>query len=223
MGVYLLFGKPRAGKSTILTKYAVDALHGKSLSIGTLSRHTIGEFAPYEKVYTNFPVRGCYELDFDKLGKEEFRNCLIIVDEIMLLCDSREWKNYDKRLRDFMATHGHYRCDFIAASQGFQDCDKRIRQLALEYLYIEKIGGITKVSPIKCGFDINGTITEGFELAPPVSCSYVRRKKYYGEFDSFAAPDMPPNTAALWQPREEPPTFQDKIGEMLRQLFPNHG
>lgn len=211
MGVYLLFGKPRTGKTTILTKFAVDALHGKSLKVGTLSRHTIGEFAPYDRVYCNFPVSGTYELDFDKLGIEEFRNCLILVDEIMLLCDSREWKNYSKRLRDFMALHGHYKCDFVAASQGYEDCDKRIRQLALEYLYIEKKGGLTKVSPIRSGFDINGKITEGYTLAPPVACSYVRRKKYYSEFDSYAAPGLPPNTAALWQPRVEPPGLLERI------------
>ena len=42
----------------------------------------------------------------------------------MLLCDSRDWKNYSKPLRDFMALHGHYCCDIVAASQSYSDCDE---------------------------------------------------------------------------------------------------
>ena len=68
-----VFGLPRAGKTTFLTYLALRALKGKSLSVGHARwRKKIGEFAPYERVFCNFPIEGCFKLDFDALGVYDF-------------------------------------------------------------------------------------------------------------------------------------------------------
>ena len=123
---------------------------------------------------------------------------MIIIDEIMLLCDSRDWKNFRHDLRNFLALHGHYRCDIVYCSQGYQDTDLRIRNLTERMFYIEKSGSFTVVRPIDKGWSIDEQIREGYKLAPKLGCSWIYRKKYYRYFDSFAAPEMPQNPSPLW-------------------------
>ena len=119
-------------------------------------------------------------INFDELGKQQFENCLIIIDEIMLLCDSRDWKNYSAHLRDWFALHGHYRCDVLAASQSYSDCDIRIRNHAERLLFVERKGGHwSRVSPIVKGWAVDTKITESYKLAPPIACRYINRKPLY--------------------------------------------
>ena len=185
-----VFGLPRAGKSTFLTYIARRALQGKRLFVGYFrSKRYLGEFSPYERVYCNFPLDGCYKLDFDSLGKVNFSKCLIIIDEIMLRADAREWAKFSAYLRDFLALHGHYKCDIIYCSQGYADCDKHFRTLTELMLYIEKFGAFTRVRPIKKDWRIDGDINEGYHLTAPLSATYLYRKKYYKYFDSFEAPE----------------------------------
>lgn len=199
MSISLVFGLPRCGKTTYLTYIARRALRKKKNSVGCLFwKSPVGDFQPYERVYTNFPVAGCYQLDFDKLGIEQFENCLIVIDEIMLLCDSRDWKNYAKHLRDFMALHGHYRVDIVAASQSYKDCDLRIRNLAERLLWIQKIGSFSRISPIKKTWAIEESIEEAYQLGSPISSVFIYRPLVYKYFDSFAAPQLENNTAEMW-------------------------
>lgn len=199
MSISLIFGLPRCGKTTYLTYAARRALRGKRLSCGFAFWKTrIGDFAPYDRVYTNFPVQGCYKLNFDALGLEQYENCLLVIDEIMLLCDSREWKNYSAHLRDFMALHGHYRVDILAASQSYKDCDLRIRNLAERLLWIQKVGAFSRISPIKKSWAIEETIEESYTLAPAVASKFIYRPAVYKYFDSFAAPKLADNTALMW-------------------------
>lgn len=238
-----VFGLPRAGKSTFLTREAMLALKQqrkaekfasrnrkllrkkfrcKQLSIGHLMwQKNIGEFAPYKRIFCNFPLSGAYKLDFDSLGVYDFSDSLIIIDEIMLLCDSRDWKNFRANLRDFLALHGHYRCDIIYCSQGYQDTDLRIRNLTERIFYIEKKGAWTRVRPIDKGWSFDEQIREGYDLAPPLGSTWIYRKKYYKHFDSFAAPQMPENPALLWDDIQCIPFYMSGF-ERLSQFFLNH-
>ena len=194
-----VFGLPRAGKSTFLTYLIKLAQKQKALSIGHLFwKKSIGEFSPYKRIFCNFPISGTYKLDFDNLGVYDFSDSLIIIDEIMLLCDSRDWKNFRQDLRNFLALHGHYRCDIVYCSQGYQDTDLRIRNLTERMFYIEKSGSFTVVRPIDKGWSIDEQIREGYKLAPALGCTWIWRKKYYRFFDSFAAPELPENPSVLW-------------------------
>ena len=200
-----VFGLPRSGKTTFLTYLALRALKGKSLSVGHARwRKKIGEFAPYDRVFCNFPIEGCFKLDFDALGVYDFSNSLILIDEIMLVCDSRDWKNFRQDLRDFLALHGHYKCDLVYCSQGYKDTDLRIRNLTERIFYIEKFGQYTRIRPIDKGFQIDDQIKEGYTLGSPLAATYLRRAKYYRFFDSFDAPAMPENPAAFWDTESAP-------------------
>lgn len=219
-----VFGLPRAGKTTFLTYLALKALKGKSLSVGHLKwKKPIGEFAPYERVFCNFPIEGTYKLDFDALGVYDFSNSLILIDEIMLVCDSRDWKNFRSDLRNFLALHGHYKCDLVYCSQGYKDTDLRIRNLTERIFYIEKFGEFTRIRPIDKGFQIDEQINEGYTLAPQLSATYLRRKKYYRYFNSFDAPAMPENPALFWDAQTQPESnvLNDLVKKVKRFFSPD--
>lgn len=72
---------------------------GRSLSIGlglAGGVHLGGRH--YSRIYSNFPLLGCYPLEWDSLGVLDYSDCLILIDEIMMLADSRAWKTYPKIL-----------------------------------------------------------------------------------------------------------------------------
>lgn len=197
--ISMVFGLPRAGKTTFLAYTAKRALAGKPIYVGRGAwRRYLGEEKTYKRVYSNFPLQGCYELDWDALGKVDFSNCLILIDEIMHVCDSREWKDFPAEKKYFFSMHGHAHCDIVACSQHFRDCDVRIRNLTEQIFYIEKFGAFTRISPVQKGWRFNEDIQEGYELAPPLSRTYILRKRYYCLFDSFAMKPLPENPAKLW-------------------------
>ena len=113
-----IFGLPGSGKSTYLAKIA-KKYQKKGI-----------------KVYSNFYIKGCYQLDFDDLGIHDYSDCCILIDEISLFADSRNWKNYSAPLRYYMACHRHYNAVIYYASQSYKDCDLRIRNITDTLYYI---------------------------------------------------------------------------------------
>lgn len=194
-----VFGLPRSGKTTLAAKMNRDAQKGKTLHVGFGAwRVRLGDFAPYQRVYSNFPLPGALRLDFDDLGRYQIENALILVDEISLCCDARNYKEFKQHTKEFFALHGHYRTDVCYFSQGWEDTDKRIRNLTETLLYVDRWGAWSRVRPIHKSWSIDGSITEGFTLAPPLASSWIFRRLYYGDFDSFAAPALPEYDGVNW-------------------------
>lgn len=196
-----IFGLPGAGKSSYLAYLAQRAARGKSIYVGTppFWRLSIGDAYPYQRVYSNFPIAGCYELKWELIGYVDFSNCLILIDEIMHVCDSRDWKNFPDEKKYFFSMMRHYRSDCVFASQGWMDTDSRIRNLTSQLLYIQNRGAWSKITPIRKSWMIKKNIEEQFEQLPPIQSTYIRRRKYYHLFDSYTARKMPENPALLWE------------------------
>lgn len=237
-----VFGLPRSGKSSLLAWAAHTAIvKHRPLSVGRGAwRVSLGDFAPYQAVYSTFPILPTapqkmtiasrqkllsrlrlkkasakygrrtlskiakippvYKLDFDDLGKVQILpHSLIIIDEISLVCDSRNYREYKQHTKEFFALHGHYKCDVLYASQGYEDTDKRIRNMTDTLLYVDRCGAWSRVRPIKKSWSIDGSITEGYTLAPPLSSKWLLRRPYYGMFDSFAAPALPAVAPVGWE------------------------
>lgn len=192
-----VFGLPGAGKSTFLTWLILRALKQKQLYIGHFGyKRYLGDCRRYKRVFSNIPIDGTYKLDFDALGKYEFNDSLIIIDEIGTLCDSRKWKDFDDALRDFLSLHRHYRCDIVYCSQAL-DTDKKIRDRTAMVFYIQRYGGFTRIQTIKKDWKLK-EMKELYEPAPPLACTFIWRRLYYSAFDSFEAPPLPENPAPLW-------------------------
>ena len=193
-----VFGLPGAGKTTFLTWLVLRALKKKPLYIGHFSfKRYIGECKTYDKIYSNVPIDGTYKLNFEDLGKVDFSHCLIIIDEAASLCDSRAWKDFDSQLRDWIMWHRHYFCDMVYCSQAL-DIDKKIRDRTALVFLIEKVGAFSKISTILKKWEVKKSVSELYSKCPPLACTWIWRRLYYSAFDSFAAPELPENTAPLW-------------------------
>ena len=107
----MVFGKKGAGKSTLLVKLALR----------------------YNKkgwtVYSTTRIPGTYYLPDNYVGKVEMRpNSVLLVDEVGMIWDNRDFKNFSKEVRDWFKLQRHRRVRVYLFSQSF-DVDKKIRDL----------------------------------------------------------------------------------------------
>ena len=123
--LYLVFGKKGSGKSTYLVKLA-----RKHLKKGWI-------------VYTNMEelfMPGVRHFEIKHLG--DFvpeAHSLLLLDEVGMIWDNRDFKNFSTQVRDYFKLQRHYQHVVILASQTF-DVDKKIRDLADEmYLVTKKL------------------------------------------------------------------------------------
>lgn len=179
----LVFGLPGSGKSTYLAYRAKKALKKKS---------------GYDRVYSNFYIKGCYQLDFDTLGKRDYHDCLILIDEISLFADCRNFKNFDKDLVYFFSNHRHYGVDLVICGQNFSDADKKIRNIADRLYYIKRsfLPHVSAIRHIAKSFEVCDTIIDGYRLVGLPQLLF--RPFYYKMFDSFVRRPLPPVKAKLW-------------------------
>lgn len=195
--IQIIFGLPRSGKTTLLTAIARKANLGKRLKFGSLA---FGSGVDYERVYTNFACSDCFQLDFEALGKVNYHDCLILIDEVSLLCDSRNYKTFSDNLKFFFALHGHFNIDIICCSQSYMDCDVKIRRMATDFFLVEKT--VLERSIIRRIIQIldveNSQIKECYELSPLWRSAIINRKKYYDDFDSFSKPELPEPEICKW-------------------------
>lgn len=180
--IYAIVGLPRAGKTTTLAAIAQHALKGKSF---------LGLSKGYKHVFSTFYCKGCAKIDFSDLPLYDFRSSLILVDEIGLLADSRNFKNFSADMTYFFKMHGHQKIDLVVCSQTL-DFDKKIRDLIDQYYFLEPWWfGCSLLIPIKHSFDERGMIDK-YSRAPRSKWKIIIRKKYYKYFDSYEIKDLKP-------------------------------
>lgn len=191
--VELYFGLPGSGKTTLLTKFVYEAVKGKK----------------YDNVYCNIPldIDGLIKITEDDLGKYQIENGLVVFDESTIAFDSRNFNKRSKNILDFFMLHRHYHTDIMLFAQGWDTCDKRIRQITDRVYYVYK--GIltghwyTKYWRIpydilfpdpKRGNEGLGQIIQGYKKPSVIVRLFARkcyRPRYYKYFDSWSAPQLP--------------------------------
>ena len=115
-----IFAKKGQGKSTYLTKQAL--LH--------LKRGWT--------VFSTDPIPGCFLIDYSEIGFYELPpHSLLIIDEVGMVWDNRDFKNFKSEVRDWFKLQRHRHVKVIMASQDF-DVDKKLRKLADEMFLLEK-------------------------------------------------------------------------------------
>lgn len=182
------FGVPGCGKTTLLTKIAVREL--KRIKKGK---------SKYDNVYTNFYCKGAKRIEFNDLNKYCIYDSLIIIDEITLFADNRDFKSFPKGIRDFLILHRHLGNDIIYATQSYELVDKKIRQLTQELWYMSKsvipfFREFTNAKRIYREININehtSELTLGYRFCNLLESFFTSnfklcfRRLYYKYFDSF--------------------------------------
>lgn len=117
----LVFGKKGVGKSLSMQK---DIL-----------KHQKHGWKVYAD--SNTSLENVTMIDASKIHTYSFpRNSLIVIDEINLLWDNRDFKKFDKNIQDWFREQRKKGIKIIAYSQTF-DCDKKLRDLT-DRLAIQK-------------------------------------------------------------------------------------
>lgn len=178
------FGVPGCGKTTLLAKIASKELKKKR----------------YEHIYTiNCEISGTEHITYEDLEKYKPLNSLILIDEITMSADNRDFKNFSKGARDFFILHRHLGCDIIYATQNFENVDKKIRDLTHELWYMSKsvvpfIRRFTTAKRIYRNININemnSELTLGYRFCNLIESIFVSNLKivyrphWYRYFDSW--------------------------------------
>lgn len=110
----IVFGKKGAGKSCSMQK--------------DLKKHKKCGWTCYADSNTDLPF--VQRIDAKLLFTYKFpKNSFVVIDEVNLLWDNRDFKSFDPRIQKFFREQRKHKVKIIAYSQTF-DCDKKLRDLA---------------------------------------------------------------------------------------------
>lgn len=181
--LYMVFGKKGSGKSSFLVRQAI-----KYQKKGYL-------------VYTNMSdctLEGIRIIDADDLGAfaPSGDSCLLL-DEVGMLYDNRDFRNFKKSVRDFFKLQRHYKVVCFLASQTF-DIDKKLRDLTDEMMLISNIAtAFSLVRPIRKTVTLTEATSEGeSRIAENLKFRFISSWRLYWipstvkYFESFKAPEL---------------------------------
>lgn len=199
------FCPPGGGKTTCLAIIAHR----------TLKRIDKGK-SPYKHVYTNFPCKGTEKISVSDLGRYYITDSLILLDEITLELDSRDWKHTSKGIIEFVTLHRHLGCDIIYCVQDYSRAEKTFREntVALFYLYRSPLPFFRRFVTAKQIFrklDVNEHSSElvlGYrfsEWKDRLFSKAVYRRfylpsgwKYFDSFDPYGLDQRPELPGGMW-------------------------
>lgn len=197
--IFLLcsFARNRSGGSGSIIYIAGNIGAGKTAYSVKLARQALKS---HRIVYSTEYIQGCYRLDLSDLSS--CRPCsgsLIIVDELALKANSRDFAKLNRALLAFFKLCRHYKCECILISQTFGDTDKQIRELASRVLFIRSFGFFS--APCLCrgdmGIGLDGQPCVKYRIAKfgkPFIPRYWGR--YYNTYDTPT--DLPLLPALPW-------------------------
>lgn len=182
------FGVPGVGKTTLLTMFARREI--KRIKKGK---------SKYRDVYTNFECPDCKMIQFKDLDEHKVYNGLILLDELMLDADNRNYKSFPLGIRDFLTLHRKLGCDIVYATQAYDKVDTKIRALTQDLWYMSRsvvplLGEFTRAKRIYRTISItelNGELVMGYRFANFLERLFVSnhklvfRRLYYKYFDSY--------------------------------------
>lgn len=182
----MIFGKKGSGKTTTMTKLAYQALK---------KGHS---------VYSNVPLPGCFLISDEDVGFKEIPpGSVLLIDEVGMIWDNRQFKNFKPEVRDWFKLQRHYRVKVYLFSQTF-DIDKKLRDLTDDMYLIEKrfrIFAYGKRILKKCvlteaSADQPSRIDENLKFDSLLffwagSRTLTLIPRWAPSFDSFAAPQLP--------------------------------
>lgn len=208
MAISCIFGTPGCGKSSVLTLLAQKEL--KKIAKGK---------SKYKAVYTNFPCRGCLKIQFTRLGDFYYHDALILLDELTLDADSRDFKTFPKSAKEFITLHRHFDIDIVYAVQDYSRAEKTIRNNTVSLRYLSNILGLFVVSrPIYRTITINeyvGDLIMGYRF--PTFWELIsgdlkiypifRARKFFDSYDKFGFDKKPVPKAEIWSAQQQPTTY----------------
>jgi len=187
--LYMVFGKKGSGKTTLLVRLAVQHIN-KGWHVYSTE---------------DIAVPGVRKFDVSMVGKKSFdHNSLVLIDEVGMVWDSRDFKNFPVEVRDWFKLQRHYRCKVYLFSQSF-DIDKKLRDLTDGlYLCSTKLRVFSwakrihrSITLTKSEAERESHISEDLEFDSILTWPFGGRiltwiPKYAKYFDSHVVPELHP-------------------------------
>ncbi len=192
----MVFGKKGSGKTTFLAKTAYRYIRKG------------------RPVYSTVYVPGAHLFDVNQVGMMSFPpDSVIFIDEVGMIWDNRNFKNFRTDVRDYFKLQRHYHHTVYLFSQTF-DIDIKLRNLTDAMYLVRCYMGFFSVARkirrdivlVEPQGDSEARIADSLEFEPillslfgakTVQFTYVPR--WVKLFDSFEAPELSP-TVAEYQP-----------------------
>lgn len=180
----IFYGAPGVGKSTLACHFAI-----KAMRCGI-------------PVYSNMPIKGCYQFDKSDLGKYLIENCLVLWDEVGVDANSRNFKaNFNPDQIKWLKYHRHERAQVMVFSQGFDDMDKIIRTLGTD-MYVVRRGILNTITyrRIRKRPDIDEITHKPDDLYSfePFSTRRIYAPAVWKYFDSYSRLGLPVKDFPIW-------------------------
>ena len=202
--------KHKFKKNDILTIYFGLPGSGKTTVAASLAKKYLKAGYP---VWSNVPIRGCYELNpKTDLGEYEVENGLIIIDEAGGEFCNRNFKNnFTVESMKWWRLHRHAGMACVILSQSWDDSDLTFRRLAYRFYYVQKslIPWMVNILPIRRRQGINDVTKEpcteyrfDHVLVRLFTTKKVFGPLYWKMFDSWDMPKLKKKTWKKWYDEE---------------------
>lgn len=189
--LYMVFGKKGSGKSTYMTKLAVQ-YHKKGWN-----------------VFCNSDVPYATKFNPKLLGQMvPPPNSVLLIDEVGMIWDNRHFKEFSDNIRDYFKLQRHYRNVVYLFSQSF-DIDIKLRNLTdVMYLVTSPLPFLSVVRRIKRSIvlvqpnqESEGRIADSLEFVPWFMSLFGMKSlqftfiphwsKYFDSYEVPAVPEFP--------------------------------
>lgn len=185
----IVFAPPRSGKTCLATHLA---LHYAKRGVRVYGNVPMKLPEKYAHMYTL--------IDWSDVGKYDFNNCELLIDEAGVDLNNRDYKNLLKSTIKFLKYHGHYRCGMWYFSQSHNDMDITVRKLADDYYVVGKtllfpFTHTIKMKHIIRTIGINkmtNQIEDIFQFSK-FSTYRFNAKKVFNMFNSYSTYYLPPH------------------------------
>lgn len=184
----MVFGKKGSGKSTFMVKVATQQLRRGKV------------------VYATVDIPGVRFFAADDIGRYNFpEKSVVLVDEVGMIWDNRQYKNFRNDVRDWFKLQRHNKVTVYLFSQTF-DVDVKLRNLTdAMYLITCHFSVFSVARKIKRGIVIvnpdgqsEARIADSLEFVSPFLSLFGARSliftwipNWVKYFDSFELPDKP--------------------------------
>lgn len=222
----IYFGLPGSGKTTFaayLVKKQIKKLNKKQKKldkcINKNSRYAkkLAKWIEENKnLYSNIAIKEAYKMEKEDIGQYDIINGRLIIDEVGIEYNNRNYKAFPKKAISYFKLHRHYKTDIDVFSQSHEDCDVTLRRLAQKYYVIKRsiIPGFITKKEIKRKIGINELthqIEDRYYFAF-LGVRWIFCPPLWKYFDTEEAPELQHKN---WEKWKEATYKNKKIGDLI--------
>ena len=204
----MVFGKKGSGKTTFLTKIAIQNLkRGRP-------------------VYSTVRVPGTTLISYEEIGFRQFPpESVLLIDEVGMIWDNRNYKMFKPEVRDWFKLQRHYRNTVYLFSQTF-DIDIKLRNLTDDMYLLRGFFNVFSVCRkirrnivvVSATADSESRIADNLEFVPAWLSLFGARSliftfipNWVRYFDSYEAPSLPPSQGIYQAPLPPLPPLSARL------------